>query len=751
MALNLRTIVLVGALAVCVGVYVRYDHLRREAIEMPRADQALLGIRSTGRQFAEMVKFGLRQSVDGWTSACVKQPGNGRVSPYLGKLYLEQIARTAEFIDNAEAAGAFSSVLRRSTDTVAQLRALRDWLHAEAASDQAWSCANSGMLDKLQRLKEIYAVHAECLGRLTQAEAMDVVQRRIPSLDDCTGALHALPLPDHAAAAPASTPAATSGHERVVSWTRSEPGDEVLELAAERGRARFLLSPDGSRVAWVVGRQGKQYVVLDGEVGPAFDTVRTGVGGNVLYGGPGGPVFSANSRHFAYEGERDGKWFVVIDGEPGEGWDAIGQLVLAQTGGRWAYSALRDHHWRAIVDGTHTDYPSVSPRFTFSADASRLAWVTNDDGGFAVVVDGKRSAPYRAIVLGPGFSPDGRRVGYIARSRERLVAVVDGREMPAYDGPVTWGVVFSPDSQRFAYVAWRNRRMVAVVDGVEGREYDKITTPTFSADSRRWLYAASSGGRWVVVVDGHESRPYDAILAPGPAFSPDGHHFGYGAKDAWQTRVVIDDRDEPAFDNIVQGSPVWSADSAHVGYVASRGGRGFAVLDGTASSAYEHVSGNVSFSPDSARWAWVVGQEDGWHVVVNGREGPPYEGVLGPGAVWSPDSRHVACVVKKGGQEVVVEDGAEHRAYHDIDEASLRWSPDSAHLAYAAWDGGWTLVVDRVETGARFAAFAKGSAPRFTAGGRVQIVAQPSPGDFARVEVELPSAAAAPADVAGAR
>ncbi len=52
--------------------------------------------------------------------------------------------------------------------------------------------------------------------------------------------------------------------------------------------------------------------------------------------------------------------------------------------------------------------------------------------------------------------------------------VVDGKEAKRYDGIGT--LIFSPDSKRMAYVAGAGNKYFVVVDGKEGKQYDSIVT-----------------------------------------------------------------------------------------------------------------------------------------------------------------------------------------------------------------------------------------------------------------------------------
>ncbi|MFH1009684.1 MAG: hypothetical protein V1784_00440, partial [bacterium] len=161
---------------------------------------------------------------------------------------------------------------------------------------------------------------------------------------------------------------------------------------------------------------------------------------------------------------------------------------------------------------------------------------------FAQVQEKRIQLVTREVSLGsidPGIieksvvvSPDGRRVAYVARRRDKQVVVVDGQEGKEYDKIGILSLEFSPDGKRVAYRALRGDKQLVVVDGQEGKEYNEIgegdpifssdatyldsvldkfqqRTPIFSPDGKRFAYRAQRGYMHLVVVDGQEGKEYD--------------------------------------------------------------------------------------------------------------------------------------------------------------------------------------------------------------------------------------------------
>jgi hypothetical protein len=123
------------------------------------------------------------------------------------------------------------------------------------------------------------------------------------------------------------------------------------------------------------------------------------------------------------------------------------------------------------------------------------------------------------------FSPDSKRLAYLARREQKWLAVVDGAEGGEYD--LAGVPLFSPDSKRFAYIAGREKKFLVIVDGVDGKKYDLIgmkTRPYYfpghvsSSDSKYFAYVAQRGGKFIVVVDGVEGNEYDRWSGARPVF-----------------------------------------------------------------------------------------------------------------------------------------------------------------------------------------------------------------------------------------
>jgi hypothetical protein len=185
------------------------------------------------------------------------------------------------------------------------------------------------------------------------------------------------------------------------------------------------------------------------------------------------------------------------------------------------------------------------------------------------------------------LSPDGKRVGFLRRSADgaKWTAVIDGIEGPAYDAMGKLSPLFSPDSKRVAYIAGRGGKKLVVLDGAEGPEYDNVGGLAFSPDCRRFACMVERGDDRFIVVDGKEQpQRFDKMSAQGIVFSPDSQRLGYAAKRAGRWSVVLDGREGREYDGA--GNLVFSPNSRHYAFLALRREKALVVVDGVESEEY---------------------------------------------------------------------------------------------------------------------------------------------------------------------
>jgi len=345
------------------------------------------------------------------------------------------------------------------------------------------------------------------------------------------------------------------------------------------------ISPDAMRAAYVVERDGKHHLVVNGTVGPAYDEIaqvrENGIEGDERMPTGQFAVFSPDSRRVAYKARRGGKWMLVVDGVETRGY---GDILWERSGRRDidVFSPNSRHFVMSVTrPGERFPVPIYDGNETTTLDEKAWAPVEREsrkgtsrrierDGKYRMVVNGVEGKPYgwvghgSYIAGGHGsyfqavLSRDGRRYAYAARRGNKKdgawLVVVDGTESPEYTA--VGEIVFSPNGRHLAYAgelgstgrrtsSKHRSRWFIVLDGVKGKVHRGVMGLHFSPDGRRLVYRTSgrsepalieTGGR--VVCNGVAGKRYDRIAVM--THSPDGRYLAYYAERGGCPLVVVE-------------------------------------------------------------------------------------------------------------------------------------------------------------------------------------------------------------------
>jgi Tol biopolymer transport system component len=402
------------------------------------------------------------------------------------------------------------------------------------------------------------------------------------------------------------------------------PEYERIEVGAPR------FSPDSRRLAYFAVRGGKTFAVVDGIESKPFDRTSTDA-----------PIFSPDSRRVVYLANHGKQTHVVIDGVEVVEPDYVGDPEFSKTGKRMTFVLARKDQWLVVTDGKEgKPYSGLGNNIEFSEDEKHVLYRADTPEGQTIVVDGVESPPRRIIEENSyGFSPDGRRVAYIAsESPDAQYVVVDNQKGRIYEH--VGKPIFSPDSKHVAYAAWRARQAFAVTDGVEGEVWDEVNDYfRFSPDGKRMVYLAKRGGRQFLVVDG-VATAYDEIV--DFKFSPDSKRLFLKARRGNSMLMALEG--EPPNEYEVAPPKQGAAADAH--------------------------NCQMAFSTDSKRTAWVSRREGKEFVVLDGSAGKPYDEIQD--LQFTADARHLVYAARRNRKVVVVVDGIESKQYDDfVPDASL--------------------------------------------------------------------------------
>lgn len=369
--------------------------------------------------------------------------------------------------------------------------------------------------------------------------------------------------------------------------------------------------------------------------------------------------------------------------------------------------------------------------FIVSEDSRRFAYLDKVGSKWFAVVDGNSGKQYDKIFKESlMISPDSQHVGYVAEIGKKQVMVVDGVEGKPYDR-VGWGwasavfkhnpfgsfPVFSPDGKRVAYVAKTGKQWSVVINGEEGKPYDEIGPPIFSPDSHSLAYEARLGKQWFLVLNGKEGKPYPydgSSFLRYPIFSPDSLRIAYeiSFKPSGEC-AVVDDTEGEKFDGIHTESIIFSPDSQRIAYVAKDLGKlfqsekEFVVLDGQKGKPFDQIFLPLTFSPDSRRFAYAARTGSGiLHLIIDGQVTDlpkKYQRVadsmLVPSICFSQDSQHLALLGDWPGYPFLLVDGKEVTDRKEEKRIfGALFSPNGQRLAYVYGKAAtWTVVVDGKE------------------------------------------------------
>jgi WD40 repeat protein len=377
----------------------------------------------------------------------------------------------------------------------------------------------------------------------------------------------------------------------------------------------------------------------------------------------------------------------------------------------------------------------VEDSMTVSPDGARLAVVVESGASKTrrVIVDGQHvGGIYDEIGRGvPIFSWDSKRVAFVARRKKQCFVVIDGKVSDAYaiedNTKNRWPVaalVFSPDSKHVAYQVHQNSGVTLVVDGKSYGPYDDVAVSggkrvwglwefMFSPDSKSFAFRAQKGGNMLACAgtlapSRHWKQqfitagPFDAVGRGTPVWTSPARGISSGfafivRQDGAENILILPalgGKTGSGYDAIVRNSVV-SLGGGNLSYVVRKNSKSVAMLQGREGKAYDDLS-SLIINGGRTAYAAAVGNEV--CMVIDGKEGPRYEGVRYPGTVFGPQVKRVAYAVSKAGKSAVWIDSRESKWYDRVDYKSLTFSPDGAKFAFAANSKtGAKVVLDSVE------------------------------------------------------
>lgn len=377
----------------------------------------------------------------------------------------------------------------------------------------------------------------------------------------------------------------------------------------------LVASPDGSSVAVAVRSAGTTVY---------RDKVKVGTYEHTL-----NPLFSNNSRVFAFLAVGGGKAFFVVDGRPlpplnvrsdaASNPQFLSFAMASATAFNFDGTALA---YRDVVGSTppsenprlfalpqqaifvngkpEPEHPEVGPP-VFNPVKNELVYRVRDNGPRQayLVRLGVQSAKYVTIMDPVLFNATGTTVAFIAQADlKKFLVVINGVEQPGtYD--FASGLTFSPDGKRIAFVAGipGSLNQYAVIDGKRDPSFNYVDPVTFSSDGSRYGYVTNTNislgvpgaNETIVIVDGKEVARQKDARAFGPFLGPSGR-IAFVTQTGVRSNITIDGNRQGPYASV--GFPVFSGTGKHVAYAAVDGisNKLRMIVDEAASPVYAAVT-----------------------------------------------------------------------------------------------------------------------------------------------------------------
>lgn len=353
--------------------------------------------------------------------------------------------------------------------------------------------------------------------------------------------------------------------------------------------------------------------------------------------------------------------------------------------------------------------------FLFSINTvsgSRVLVATERDNHAFITVDSATYGPFNTISANHVvFSADEVHFAFAAGykpdpTQEDYRVIVDGIESPKYDSIDLdhYGLFdFTPDSRRLLYIARKHKKWFAVIDGHQGMDFDSIGgRPAFSSDGSKIAYIGYTKDSARLVIN-------DSIIATycdidDLVFSPIENRLAYTARIQRDSTVSVFIDQKSLVGHYASRWPVFSKDGKHFGYWASQKDSGQYVVMDTLRTSFFKSTSDLRFSNDGRHWYTtqrLATKPRKLQYLMDGIPGIVIEGELEKiNTFFAPAGNHIVYVWDVDStEERIIIDSGQSLAYKRI--SNVAFSPDGRHFAYSAADKGigkYCLYVDGSKT-----------------------------------------------------
>ena len=191
-----------------------------------------------------------------------------------------------------------------------------------------------------------------------------------------------------------ANPLTTGSHEDDDTWGYTERLDRDVYMLCDRSRGRLfnevrapVFSPNSRQYAYAALAGGKWFIICNRDrVGGPFDEVSD-------------PVWSPNSRKMAYAYKDDRQWFVVCGSRSKGPFDAVGVMAFSPRAQRLACAVRKGARWRLSCDGKTGPECDEIKWIGFSRNAQHLAYTVQETDRSWMVIDGVQGPTHERVIV----------------------------------------------------------------------------------------------------------------------------------------------------------------------------------------------------------------------------------------------------------------------------------------------------------------------------------------------------------------
>ena len=422
----------------------------------------------------------------------------------------------------------------------------------------------------------------------------------------------------------------------------TDPSDPSLPagIGDEHGDSLAEASPisSGSETSGKLSAGDEDYFVIEmarGGTLVAYTTGDTDTYGSIL--DSSGSVLTSND-----EAGPEGNFRVSASVNPGTYYIRV-RGYGSLTAGSYTLYADTDHFIKLTNRGGGS--PSWSP------DGSRLAFVSDRDGGYEIyVMDADGQNQTRLTDAGgrfPSWSPDGSRLAFVSNrdgGYEIYVMDADGQNQTrltdAGGGSPSW----SPDGSRLAFVSDRDGGYEIYVMDADGQNQTRLTDaggrfPSWSPDGSRLAFVSNRDGRYEIYVMDADGQNQTRLTDAGgrfPSWSPDGSRLAFMSWRDGNAEIYVIDADGQNQTRLTDAGgwlPSWSPDGSRLNFVSSDYEIYVMDADGRNQTRLTHrlaytYGESFSWSPDGSRLAFVSDRDGGSEIYVTYMMGADGESIV---------------------------------------------------------------------------------------------------------------------------